>query len=135
MATPSLATESASAATTSRLYNWSAALFSFVVWGGWAFFVNRPTGLSTGLISGVAQGLASAAMSFVMIRAVTAIFRRLNNRVAQLVVPTVITVGAAAGFLVVVHSLVGTPEIFWTILPGLSGGVPFCAFTSYTLQR
>ena len=51
-----------------------------------------------------------------------------------LTLPTLITVGGAAGILVLVHSLVGTPNIFWTILPGLSGAVPYCFYTSYKLQ-
>ncbi|MCP3955903.1 MAG: hypothetical protein GY697_27355, partial [Desulfobacterales bacterium] len=109
---------------TSRLYNWVSAILAFVAWGGWAFFVNRSSGLVTGVTSGVAQGTVSMLMTFVMIGAVTSIFRRLTNRFMQLVLPTLITVGSAACLLVLVHSLVGTPNIFWTILPGLSGAVP-----------
>lgn len=119
---------------TSRLYNWTAAMLAFVFWGGWAFFVNRPSGFSTGITSGVAQGTVSMLMTFVMIGAVTGIYHRLTNRFLQLVLPTIITVGSAACLLVLVHSLVGTPNIFWTILPGLSGAVPFCFYTSYKLQ-
>ena len=123
-----------SPAKTSRLYNWGAALLAFGLWGGWAFYVNRPSGLATGFTSGVAQGTVSMLMTFVMIQAVTGIFRRLTSRYLQLTLPTLITVGSAAGLLVLVHSLVGTPNIFWTILPGLSGAVPFCLYTSYKLQ-
>ncbi len=118
---------------TSRLYNWGSAILAFAAWGGWAFFINRPSGLATGVTSGVAQGTVSMLMTFVMIRAVTGIFRRLTNRFMQLILPTLITVGSAACLLVGVHSLVGTPNIFWTILPGLSGAVPFCFYTSYKL--
>ena len=122
-------------AKTRRLYNWSSALLAFGLWGGWAFYINRPAGLSTGFTSGVAQGTVSMLMTFVMIRAVTGIFSRLTNRYLQLVLPTLITVGSAASLLVLVHALVGTPNIFWTILPGLSGAVPFCFYTSHKLQR
>jgi hypothetical protein len=127
--------KSASSVKTSRLYSWTAALLAFAAWGGWAFFINRSSGLSTGITSGVAQGTGSLVMTFVMIRVVTGIFNRLTNRWMRLAMPTVITVGSAACFLVLVHSLVGTPHIFWTILPGLSGAVPFCLLTSYKLQR
>ncbi len=120
--------------TTSRLYNWTSAVLAFVAWGGWAFYVNRSSGLATGLISGVTQGTSSMIMTFVMIKAVTGIFRQFTNRVLRMILPTVITVGGAACFLVLVHTLVGTPKIFWTILPGLSGAVPFCFYTSYKLQ-
>ena len=119
---------------TSGLYNWTSAILAFVFWGGWAFYVNRPSGSVTGLISGVTQGTASMVMTFVMIAAVTGIYRRLSSRVLQMTLPTVITVGSAACFLVLIHSLVGTPNIFWTILPGLSVAVPFCIYTSYRLQ-
>jgi len=120
-------------AKTSRLYNWGAALLAFVVWGGWAFYVNQPAGLAVGLTSGLAQGTVSMLMTFVMIKAVTFIFRRLRRRLLQLTLPTILTVGAAAGILIVVHSQVGTPNIFWTIFPSLSMAVPFCAYTSYKL--
>jgi len=119
---------------TSRLYNWAAALLAFGFWGGWAFYVNLPAGLATGFTSGLTQGTASMLMTFVMIKAVTGICRRLTNQYLQLTLPTLITVGSAAGLLVLVHTLVGTPNIFWTILPGLSGAVPFCIYTSYKLQ-
>jgi len=121
-------------AKTSRLYDWGAALLAFVVWGGWAFYVNQPAGLAVGLTSGAAQGTVSMLMTLVMIRAVTLIFRHLSNRLLQLTLPTILTVGAAAGFLMLVHSQVGTPNIFWTIFPSLSMAVPFCAYTSYQLQ-
>jgi len=123
-----------SRAKTSRLYDWVAALLAFICWGGWAFFINSPAGVVTGLISGIAQGTASLVMTFAMIKVVTDIFHRLANRFLQLTLPTLITVGSAAALLVLVHSLVGTPNIFWTILPGLSGAVPFCFYTSYKLQ-
>jgi len=119
---------------TSRLYDWVSALLAFICWGGWAFYVNRPAGLATGLTSGLAQGTVSMLMTFVMIQTVTGISRRLTSRYLQLTLPTLITVGSAAALLVLVHSLVGTPNIFWTILPGLSGAVPFCFYTSYKLQ-
>jgi len=118
---------------TSRLYNWVAALLAFGVWGGWAFYVNLPAGLTVGLTSGVAQGTVSMVMTFVMIKAVTLIFRHLPNRLLQLTLPTILTVGAAAGFLIWVHSQVSTPNIFWTIFPSLSMAVPFCVYTSYKL--
>ncbi len=121
-------------AKTSRLYDWSAALLAFVCWGGWAFFINYPAGVTTGLISGLTQGTVSMIMTLVMIKIVTGIFHLLANRIMQLIVPTLITVVGAAGLLVLMHSLVGTPNIFWTILPGLSGAVPFCFYTSYKLQ-
>lgn len=96
--------------------------------------VNRSSGTVTGLISGFTQGTASMLMTFVMIKAVATIYSRLTHRFLQQVVPTTVTVGSAACLLVLVHSLVGTPNIFWTILPGLSGAVPFCLYTSYKLQ-
>ena len=123
----------ASPAKTSRLYDWGAALLAFVVWGGWAYYVNLPAGLAVGLTSGAAQGTVSMLMTIVMIKAVTEIFRRLRNRLLQLTLQTILTVGAAAGFLILVHSQVGTPNIFWTIVPSLSMAVPFCAYTSYKL--
>jgi len=121
-------------AKTSRLYDWGAALLAFVVWGGWAFYVNQPAGLTVGVTSGTAQGTVSMLMTLVMIKAVTFIFRCMRNRLLQLTLPTILTVGAAAGFLIGVHSQVGTPNIFWTILPSLSMAVPFCVYTSYRLQ-
>ncbi|MDD9300967.1 MAG: hypothetical protein HUK40_00940 [Desulfobacter sp.] len=121
-------------AKTSRLYDVSAALLAFICWGGWAFFINYSAGVVTGLISGLTQGTVSMIMTLVMIKIVTGMFHLIANHMMQLVMPTLFTVGGAAGLLVLMHSLVGTPNIFWTILPGLSGAVPFCFYTSYKLQ-
>ncbi len=122
-------------AKTSLLYDWGAALLAFVCWGGWAFFINYPAGVATGLISGLTQGTVSMTMTLVMIKIVTGIFHLLANPIMQLIMPTLVTVVGAACLLVLMHSLVGTPNIFWTILPGLSGAVPFCFYTSYKLQH
>lgn len=123
------------AAKTSKLYDFGAAALAFVLWGSWAYVVNVPASPMTGLISGLTQGTSSALMTLVMIKAVTAISRRLQRPFLRLTLPTVITVGAAAIFLVIAHSIAGTPSIFWTILPGLSGALPFCTFTSYKLLK
>ena len=85
---------------TSRLYDWGAALLALLVWGGWAFYVNQPAGLTIGLRSGAAQGTISMLMTLVMIKAVTFIFRHLSNRLLQLTLPTVRIVGKVSWSIV-----------------------------------
>lgn len=120
---------------TSRPFNVTSAAFAFCMWGSWAFYINYDAGLDTGFISGVTQGSASFVITFFMIRAVTWLFNRLTSSVLKLIVPAVITVAFTSTCLTLIHSLVRTPNIFFTIAPALSVAFLFCIFTSYTLSK
>lgn len=113
---------------------WSA-LMAFLLWGGWAFYVNEGAGFAVGLASGVVQGAASFVITLLMVRSVTYLYGHLTGRLLRLALPATITVATTGAMLVVIHRMVGTPHIIATIGPALMVGLAFCAYTTYKLAR
>lgn len=105
-----------------------AGIAGFLVYGGWAYYVNADHGHDMGVMAGVTQGT----YSFVLTMSTTYLmefllitFRHMpGRRTATVVVTSVITFGTAFG----IHFLIGTPEILLTILPG------FLIGTAYTVS-
>ncbi len=120
---------------TSRLYNFLSAMFAFLIWGGWAYYINGRENLETGIISGITQGMASFTITLLMVHAVSWIYRRLPNNFWQLILPAIFTVSFTGSCLAAIHYAVGTPEIIYTISPALSVAFAFCLFTAYKLRR
>ncbi len=117
---------------TSLLYNLISALFAFVLWGGWAYFVNR------NIISALTQGIASFIITLFLVKAVTQLYNMLSDRmgdVLQLLLPAIITVSFTGSCLFLAHSLAGTAYITKTIAPALSVALIFCIVTAYKLQK
>lgn len=122
-------------ARTTGLFNLSSAVFAFLMWGGWAYYVNNGQGSSTGLISGITQGSASFIITLAMVHTVTWLYKNIPPSPLQLFLPAIITVSITASCLYSVHSLVGTPNIAYTIAPALSVAFIFCVFTCFKLDR
>ena len=120
---------------TTKVFNLGSALFAFCLWGGWAYYVNHSQGVYTGLISGLAQGTASFIITLGMVYAITWLYARIPASPIRLLLPAIITVSCTATGLYAVHSLVGTPNIAYTIAPALSVAFMFCVYTSYKLSR
>jgi len=119
----------------SRRYEKFSAIMAFIIWGGWAFYVNGDLGIEVRITSGLAQGTASLIITLIMVRAVAGIFYRLPNNPLRLVLPAVITVCITGSGLVLVHTFVGTPRIVPTIFPALTVAFIFCVYTALKLHR
>jgi ABC-type antimicrobial peptide transport system permease subunit len=120
---------------TSRIYNVLSALSAFLLWGGWAFYVNGSTDVTKGLISGLTQGTASFIITLVMVQVVTWFFKHLPENFLQLPLAAFLTVTITGSCLVGIHWLVQTPHIFYTIAPALSVAFAFCWYTAYKLRK
>ena len=119
---------------TSRFFNVLSALSAFMLWGGWAFYVNGSTDVTKGLISGLTQGTASFIITLVMVHLVTWFFNHLPDNFLQLPLAAFFTVTITGSCLVGIHWLVHTPHIFYTIAPALSVAFAFCWYTAYKLR-
>jgi len=119
---------------TSSFYKYSVAVLGFILWGGWAFYINSKVSLSSGITSGLAQGAFSFVGTFVVIYLLTLLFNYFNERLFKLFIPTLIMVATLIVLSVLVHSLVNTPELIKTIAPNLVVSALFCAFTTYKLS-
>lgn len=120
---------------TSRFFNLLSALLAFLLWGGWAFYVNGKTDVTKGIISGFTQGIASFVITLLMVRLVAWFFNHLPNNFLQLPLAALFSVSVTGTYLVGIHLFVGTPEIFYTIAPALTVGFGFCWVTAYKLRK
>ncbi len=120
---------------TTKRFNLISAFLAFLLWGGWAFYVNGMGGITTRLVSGVTQGTASFIITLVMVRAITWLFHHLPTNPLCLISPAVITVSCTGSCLAFVHYLVGTPRIVQTISPALTVAFIFCFYTTLKIQK
>jgi hypothetical protein len=88
--------------------------FGFLLMGGWALFANRAHGLAGAWLPGLAQGLISAGLTMVIKQGLEAMDGRVGGALAW-VLPPLATAFSVLTLLVLVHSLVGTPEMIATI--------------------
>ena len=128
---------------TSPFYNLLSALFAFVLWGGWAYYINSTQAIeasNTGIIAGLTQGTASFIITFIIVHLVTRIYNFLhtsasiNLRAIKLIVPAMLTVSITGTGLFIIHNIMNTPHIAKTIAPALLVAFLFSLFTAYKLQ-
>ncbi len=119
---------------TSAGFKLFSAGFAFIVWGGWAYAVNVSHSYRHGVISGLAQGIASAVVTLLMVYAVTFLYHRFEKPVFKLLLPGLLTVMFTTTCTVLIHAVVGTPRIFFTILPAFTVGFLFCLYTCNQLR-
>ncbi|MDF3031875.1 MAG: hypothetical protein K0R03_2433 [Moraxellaceae bacterium] len=112
-----------------------AAAAAFVMWGAWAYWINRAHGHFAGLVAGVAQGAASFTITLIMAAAVTTLSRRLAGRRGQFLLPPFLTVGCTTSALYTLHHLAGTPNILSTIAAPSSVALAYCLWLSFRLSR
>jgi hypothetical protein len=117
---------------TSR-YGLVSAALAFVLWGGWAYYVNRGGSVGTGVMSGLTQGLASFTITLLMVRAIQWLQGFFSRRLYQIALPPLLTVAFTGSCLLMLHLLAGTPNIAMTILPALSVAYLFCLVTAIRL--
>ena len=112
-----------------------SAIMAFLLWGGWAFFVNREPSNYDGLIAALTQGCASFVITLVMVHSVTNLHKVFTTQPYKLLMPALITVACTGSGLVIIHTFASTANIFTTIAPALSVAFVFCVFTSYQLSQ
>jgi len=100
--------------------------FGFLMMGGWALFANRAHGLAAAALPALVQGTISGILTGVLKKTLEALDGRLSGALAY-VAPPAITAGSILILLVLVHRLIGTPELVATI------AVPWTVSTSYAI--
>ena len=88
--------------------------FGFLLMGGWAFFANRAHGLQGAWAPALAQGTVSGLLTGGLKKTLEALDGRLPGLLA-FVVPPAVTSGSILVLLILVHTLIGTPELVATI--------------------
>lgn len=120
--------------TNTRQYNYASALFALLLWGGWSFYANYSDDqLWRGVISGVVQGICSFIITLMISHLVEKQFNFYHNIVLKSTLPPVCTVLLTGTCLVLIHHLIGTPNIFKTLVPVLTVAFLFACFTNFKL--
>ncbi len=120
---------------TSRLFNIISACLAFLLWGGWAYYVNELSQPGSGVVAGLTQGTSSFIMTLIMVHILTWLYHHFSAKILKLILPTLITVSISGSCLLGVHLWMGTPEILSTIAPALSVALAFSSFTTYKINR
>ena len=95
-----------------------SSIAAFVIYGGWAYFVNRSHDESLAQMIGVVQGGYSFGLTFVMTLVTEWLYQKFSNQTHQVRYVMVTVCTALFIMPVTIHWMIGTPEILMTILPG-----------------
>ena len=88
--------------------------FGFLLMGGWAFFANRAHGPQGAWAPALAQGTVSGLLTGGLKKTLEVLDGRLPGLWA-FVVPPAVTASSILVLLILVHTLIGTPELVATI--------------------
>ncbi len=112
-----------------------AGVAGFIVYGGWAYFINASHGFETGLRSGLVQGGYSLLLTLsttLMMEYLMDFFSHMKGQIILTILATsIVTFGTAYG----IHWLFRTPEILMTITPGFIVGLVYTTVYVTTLNR
>jgi hypothetical protein len=111
-----------------------SALTAFVLWGGWAYYINGGNANPASLTAAGVQGSASFIITLLMVRSLAWLHGRVPSGALQAWLPSAITLSGTGSLLIAAHWLAGTPRILPTIAPALLVGGLFCLYTSHTLR-
>lgn len=115
-------------------FNLLSALFAFLVWGGWAFYVNDDS-ISTRIISGLGQGIISCTLTLLLIKMVTKTYYLLPKERRYLLLPAFIMFIFIGIISSSIHYLINTPNIIQTIAPSVLMSFGFCVMVTLKIRR
>lgn len=108
-----------------------AGTAGFVIYGGWAFFINFDHGLPAALKAGATQGSYSFTLTLIMSFIMEWLFQLSDQPKVKFSLTFFITCLLIYSTSWSINALAGTPEIFLTILPGATFSTIYTL--SYTL--
>lgn len=116
-----------------KAFNLFSAVAAALVWGSWAYYINEGS-IMRKLYSGVAQGISSFSFTLLFIIILTKIYYSFPKKPLFFFVPTILTVSLSGTILVIVHTLVHTPNILYTIAPSITISVIFAICVTLKLR-
>jgi len=119
---------------TSKYFTYISALLAFILWGGWAYYVNDEFGSKSRILSSITQGTFSFIITLLMTKLIAYQYNIYPGKLFKIIFPPVITVSATGTLLVLIHIKVGTNSIFKTVYPALTVSLIFGFFTVYKLH-
>lgn len=120
---------------TSDAYKLGSALAAFLLWGGWAWYVNGADSEWNTLLAALAQGTSSFLITLVLVALVTRLYNAFEHPFARLWLPALVLVVLSSSLLLLVHLWVGTEELLYTILPPSTVAFMFSLFTTIKMHK
>lgn len=116
-------------------YNILSAIFACLLWGAWSFYINAENGFGIGLVAAFTQGISSFLITLFMTYFIEIQFNYYQKKWMKILVPPICTVLFTGTFLVLVHTVMNTPNIFKTVAPALSVATVFAFITNLKLYK
>jgi len=111
------------------------AIVGAMAYGLWAFFINRHAGLPHATLIGVSHWLVSVVLTISCVTLMRTLFwfaaRPRNGALLAVAGDLTLTYTLLIG----VHLAIGTPNIFWTLAPGVLPTIGFAALYASLLMR
>ena len=95
-----------------------SAFTGFIFYGGWAYFVHLDYGHVVAFKAFLTQGLVSFSITLVLTQSMETMYKLFSNPRAAYWCTAIIISVLVVLFSYTINAIVGTPEIFFTILPG-----------------
>ena len=95
-----------------------SALTGFIFYGGWAYFVHYDYGHIVALKAFITQGLVSFTITLVLTQSMELLYKKFSSPKVGFWVTAVTISVLVVLFSMTINTIVGTPEVFMTILPG-----------------
>ena len=111
-----------------------AGVAGFLVYGGWAWWVNRDYG-DAGIRAGLVQGSYSFLLTLGSTLMMEWVYRQLRNTAWPVVTTTMLTAVVLFATAYGIHLVAGTPMILPTILPGFIFGTLYSAIYVTSLAK
>lgn len=103
---------------------WLPPMAGFLFYGGWALFINFSHGWSKAITAALTQGGYSFFITLTLALVIEFLFQRLASSPITILWRSVWVFIAGFSLLlftsVGINRLTGTPELVWTVLPGLT---------------
>ncbi len=113
---------------TAKKYNYISAFLAFLLWSAWAFFINIDS--ENVIISALSQGVASFIITLIMIKLLVYFYKMFPKGDWYFILPSLVTVGVTSSFVVFIHFMVHTKNIFYTVLPTVIIALLFALYTT-----
>lgn len=113
-----------------------SVLGAALLWGGWAYFVNRHAQTSEQVLrTAVIQGIYSAAMTIYMSFSVYFLWNKTKHLKYGGLWPTVFTAGHTGGLLILVHLINGTPHVLKTVSAPILVTIFYCLLLTRKMKQ
>ena len=116
-----------------KLYKYFSAIFAFILWGSWTYYINQNA--QTVFISSFSQGLASFIITLIMVDIIAFFYNKFPKEKNYFLFPSIITVFLTSTTITIIHLLVHTENILYTILPNIFVAFIFSLLTTHKLVK